>query len=72
MEVAIILNLKTETKLSEKYNNPQTVLFRRITTHQCGLGDVFPRRIREALGRARTQDLSDLRQAHYPVQQGFT
>ena len=35
MEVAF--NLKIEIKLSEKYNDPQTELFRRISaTHQCG------------------------------------
>ena len=37
MEVAF--NLKIEIKLSEKYNDPQTELFRRISaTHQCGQG----------------------------------
>ena len=37
MEVAIIFYLKIEIKLSEKYINPQTELFRRISaTHQCG------------------------------------
>ena len=51
MEVLLLI-LKIEIELSEKYNNPQTVLFRRITaTHQCGLDEFV-----NYWGGPRTQD----------------
>ena len=72
MEVAIIFYLKIEIKLSEKYINPQTELFRRISaTHQCGQGMYSRDEFVTYWGGARTQDLSDLRQTHYPVGQEF-